>query len=169
MAKRVASVLGAVAFATASAALGAQAQGPPSGPAQPGPAPAGSSVTFTGCIERVGTGAGATFKLTKVERPAASASRAAQAPAPQVQPGPSARGVALDIPEEFSIKSTPTIDLNHHASHKVEVSGTINDHAPSVLTGPVPTGGRASAGQRDAAEPPELVLASLRMIAATCN
>jgi hypothetical protein len=75
----------------------------------------------------------------------------------------------MDVPKELVIKSTPTVDLDQHANHKVELTGTMqDDHAsPARVTPTTPGAPGAATGKTENA--PTFNITSLKMVAATCN
>jgi hypothetical protein len=146
MKEKLIYTVGAIVVATASAfAAGSQATGTspmPQTPARGGAMDA--PITVSGCVERVGSGSTATYKLTKLERgntmgTARSGSPASRtegtapgSPAPGVSTAPAApgnaqsgegRGLTADLPREFALRSETALDFSPHADHKVEVTG----------------------------------------------
>lgn len=194
--KTITGMSAAIVFAAVSS-LAAQGQTPST--TQPTPSTAGTTtpVTVAGCVERTGSGPTATFKLTRVERPGASSSSTM---GPDARPAPSAPGAttpapgssttrgaadAMDLPREYVLKPSASVDLNPHANHKVEVTGTADKSAsstsgsaapgassttPGASTtpgGPTTPGASTMAGRANDA--PTLNVTGLKMIAATCS
>lgn len=168
----------ATLFVAATAAgLAAQQPQPPTAPGMPADrAGAPAPVTVTGCVERSGEGSAARFKLTRVERAGASTTTDAARPATPAQPAAPAPGASsgmggasLELPKEYVLKASGAVDLNPHASHKVEVTGTADDKKVSASGAPMPRPSGSPTVRDAEGDAPTLNVTALKMIAATCS